>query len=620
MIALEVNGSYLDLLPGQAVTLTSNSPLFDRDRIDRVFSLPFSLPATPRNIIAIGPFNRIDSDIVEAVPAKLYLLGTLYEQGFLRLVSPGIAQAEFVFQGGALFLRERLERLRLRNLNLPIEITTPYAPAIVVGADIPGPPFVKMTLGINDLVFTTDAGDLATMLALINAEFPGIASDAGSSPASPRILINPVPALPSNFIIREFPVVDDPETHVFFRVAQSTYEDESERLGNAWASYLETPNAFAAFPVTFAPNLYGEKNQAWLGYANYVTPDGDHPNDPRAYFSGGWAHTLLPYPRITAVLPGIAAAVGLTAFEGNFFEEETESLCLWSNRPLDAIFSLYEYQEGEAETLPVHTYPASYNLQDHLPDISALELIVRLCNTFCLFVYPSRSFLRLEPVAPKLRAQPRDWTQYADPTFRAQYDSREGFSLDYDRQGDETALPNQLERVDGGPDAAEFRPGFYTLFDTRQVDSIAETRAWITPYIIQQGNSPYFGLSQEPSLRLIFDRGMQEDNDENEYPHASHANLNTLRQPVGEYSLDWQGDAGLFQKWWAPFIRITQRNQRITLPMRLPLAELLALREWSHSVRSIYTEHGHFVGAIESVRFTVTAQGLNVAEVTFLKM
>jgi hypothetical protein len=226
----------------------------------------------------------------------------------------------------------------------------------------------------------------------------------------------------------------------------------------------------------------------------------------------------------------------------------------------------------------------------------------------------------LEAVAPKLRAQPQDWTAYADPTFRGKNDAREGFSLDYDRQGDETAFPNQLQRVDGGRDAIEFIPGFYTLFDIRQVDSIAETRAWLTPYIIEQGNSAFFGLSQEPSLRLFFDRGLQEDNAGNEYPHASHANLNTLRQPVGEYSLDWQGDAGLFQKWWAPFIRITQRNQRITLPMRLPLAELLALRDWSHSVRSIYTEHGHFVGAIESVRFTVTAQGLNVAEVTFLKM
>jgi hypothetical protein len=384
MIALEVNGSYLDLLPAQEVTLTSNSPLFDRDRIDRVFSLPFSLPATPRNILALGPFNRIDSDVAQAVPAKLYLLGSLYEQGFLRLVSPGIAQAEFVFQGGALFLRERLERLRLKDLAGRVEISAPYRPQISSSAAQTFPfPLTKMAIGINDQVFTANWGDRAALIAQINAAFPGIASDGGESTPElgltvHTILIDP-PAGPEAFFITANPFIENPEEYAFFNAfVTSTYQAEVTRIAEDWLDYISEPREAAAFPVIAAPNLYGEKNEPWLGYANYVDTNGDHPSDYTTFIDEGWEHTLLPQFRLGYVLNEIGAALGIT-FGGNALQDpELLALLIWSNQTIDVVRSPVDYLEGAQPFNQLHTYRDALDVADHLPDITALELLVRL--------------------------------------------------------------------------------------------------------------------------------------------------------------------------------------------------------------------------------------------------
>jgi hypothetical protein len=627
MISLEVNGTFVDLIPGENVSITMVNPMFDRAGIDRVYSLPFRIPATPRNIAVLGPFDRVDADhAARKVAAALFISGTLFDTGFLRLVGVSWQAAEFMFQSAGLEARERLQGLRLRSLPGVIEVSEPYRPQITASAAHVFPfSELFMSISINGQVFTAEVGDRASLVAAINAVWPGIASDGGQTSPVPDLVVNTLiidpPGGPDTFIFQPAPAVDDPEAHIFFAAfTTSTYAAEVARIGADWESYLETPNAFAAFPVIFAPDFYGEKNELFSGYLNYTDPAGEHPNnyaDPIADES--WEHTVVPLLRVPFVLDLIGEALGIR-FAGEFLaDEETRSLLIWSNRALDVVRWPTEYLEGSAPFDALHTYQADITTADHLPDITALELLIRLMDTFALMpvAESSTKTIRLEPVAPLLAAPPKDWTMYADPRFRARFDPEEGFSLDYDRQRDETAVAGQLERVEGGPGSMEIVSGFYSLFETRRAD---DNRSWLVPFINETGTSDFFDAANQPSMRLVFDRGLQADSQGNSYNLATHGALDYARQPVGAYSLDWQGEAGLLKKWWKPLLSAMSRNATVKLEMRLPVAELLELRTWRSVTRYVYTERGQIIGAIRSVSFSATPEGLGMAEVELQKL
>jgi hypothetical protein len=320
------------------------------------------------------------------------------------------------------------------------------------------------------------------------------------------------------------------------------------------------------------------------------------------------------------VIQTIAEGASILLDDDFFNDDELADLCFWSNLTLDVVRSAKEYQEGGPVTNPVHTYPASYDVTRHLPDISVREMFIRLANTFCLFLFERNGALSIVPCAPLLNAAPRDWTLYAVPQYRGRYDTRKGYTLDYDRQNDETNILGQLQRVNGGDEADTYRPGFYTLHDVTVADPISITRAFRVPLINESATVPFFGISRAPSLRLIFDRGPQPDSLGNTYSFASHTTRNFRQESVGDYALDWQGPDGLYSQWWAAFIEALRRNERITIPMRLPISELLELRQWRQVKVSIYTEAGSVVGIIERVQFSVSVnEGVSISQVTLLK-
>ena len=61
MIILRLNTTPLDLEPGEALQLTVANPLLDQDGAEALFSFPFKLPATARNLTALAHANRLDN-------------------------------------------------------------------------------------------------------------------------------------------------------------------------------------------------------------------------------------------------------------------------------------------------------------------------------------------------------------------------------------------------------------------------------------------------------------------------------------------------------------------------------------------------------------------------------
>lgn len=631
MIAIQVNNTFLDLAPSTSIAITMICPVFDPDNIERTFSYPFTLPATARNMNALEYTNRLDTTAPIKRDCRLFITGVLFDTGVLVIKSADANQIRCVFQNQSLDLSQRLSNIKLRDLATPITVAEKYCPDVLLAAVYPVPTggIQRQAIGINEHIFDSLITDHAGLISQINAVYPGLASEPvlGQPPNENVLLLTGL--CPDEYTIYINPPVDDPDIYVFFLPADSTSQEEAERINTVYNSLLSTTGEVddAAFPVIYAPNIYDDKNEQYAGYLNYVLPDGTHPNDPTAFLDEtGFPYTIAPQPFLLSVLELIAAQTdAINSFGGLFLDDaEIQELILWNNNPID-LFASYLDTIAEREDLNIqHSYQGEWNLADMLPDVTALEIINRLINTFCLFLRYEGKVMKLTPRKTLLTAAPEDWTDKADPAYKLDLEDIEGYSLDYDRQSDDTDIAGQLQRVDGGDEAIEFTAGFYTLHEkseaiTWQTVPEEDLRTWRLPLINEAGRSEYFDLSNAPSIRLLFWRGMQPDAEGDLYPLATHGRYNYAGTEVGAYSLDWQGDGGLYDAWWKEYIKLIITGRTVTVPMRLNIQDILNLRQWTQIIKHIRFAEGQFVGVVKSVKFNATVRGITVAQVEFLQ-
>lgn len=631
MIAIQVNNTFLDLFPNTSIQITMICPVFDPDSIERTFSYPFTLPATARNMNALEYVNRLDTTATIKRNCNLFITGVLFESGVLLIKSSDQRGIRCVFQNNSLDIAQRLANIKLRDLTNTITVAEKYCPDVLLSATYPVPTggIQRQAIGINEHIFDSLITDHAGLINQINAVYPGMASEPalGQAPNENVLLLTGL--CPDEYTVYINPPVDTPDIYVFFLPVDSTSTDESERLNTEYNNLLSTTAETndAAFPVIYAPNIYDDKNEQYAGYLNYTLPDGTHPNDPAAFLDEtGFPYTLAPQPFLLPVLDMIANQISqINSFGGLFLDdEEIQKLIFWNNNPIDLFASYVDYIAERENVNLQHSYQGEWNLADMLPDVTALDLINRLINTFCLFIRYSRKVMNLVPRKTLLSMAPEDWTDKAEPGFSLDLEDIAGYTLDYDRQNDDTDISGQLQRVDGGDEALEFTAGIYTLHEksesfTWQTDPEEDLRTWRIPFINESGRSEYYDLSTVPSIRLLFWRGMQPDAEGDNYALATHGRYNYAGTEVGAYSLDWQGDGGLYDAWWKEYIQLLITGRTVTVPVRLSIQDILNLRQWTHITKHIRFQSGQFVGVVKSVKFSATIRGISVASVEFLQ-
>lgn len=625
MIAIKVADTFLDL-SDTSIDIQSVCPIFDRERIDRIYTFPFLIRATATNLGALGPFNRIDSQAAIKVPAELYLFGSLYEVGFLTLMRPGPQAAEFVFQNTTLNIRAQLERLKLRDLSMPVTVTTPYCPDVLYSCLYPTDSLTTIffIIQVGDNIYEANIPDLESLVTAINADFPGLAevyalSDFSDiyTPAEDfdyALLLFKGPAC-AGITINEAVAEPEPEAYFQFNLVGDVTHYEQLRINAAMLSYLDDTVAGTdthVYPTIKAPNIYDQKNPDYVGYANYYRTTEEYaintvPTDNLL----AWPYTLIPQPRLISTLRAIATYIGIPDIAGStLIDTEVLTAIIHSVRPIDLVITDWNDQK-------INVFQPSFNLAHHLPDTTALDLLQRFCATLLSYITVTDGQLQLVAIAPKFRDRPRDWTIYADPNFTGDHKPFTGYTLDYDRQGSDTDIPPQLQRIDGGPEAAEFITGMYTLHDITESDA---ARLWLLPFHTETGYSTDLGVSADSTVRLLLYRGLQPDSEGHSYPLAQHTATDFEGTATGSYALSWPGPQGLLAQWWLPFIRASVRNRTFTLSLRLPISELLLLRTWQHVYISIYTAQGQLQGIIQSIQFTATTAGISQVQVTFLQV
>lgn len=621
MLALKVNGEYVDIDGATSATINIIMPLFDRDSFERVYTFPFKLKATPRNKAIFQHNHRLDSrNSSQKYPAELWLEGIQFKVGFVIVTNVLPTSIEVAFKSKSMLLADRLKEINLsRHLDYEVEVTENFCYDEIWVSDYdPEESMAEFIFKINDDLFYAGTDDIDGLADAIEAVYPGLVDvypyeDFGDVLA----LIIYRPSCTEGITITTATKPND--TYSNFTKWGNVVRREALRINADWATHLagtvSAPTTHV-FPVVKFPNLYNQKNSSWQNYVNYYTTDEAHAINTVIEGDIYWPYAIIPFFFLPKVLDEIATTAGNYQFGGDLLEDaEMQSLIVHNNRPLDYIVkdNWFDY---------INLFKQSFNIKDHLPDTSALDFLNAISSMFCQWYNLNGDVIEINFIDLLLQTPIEDWTSKADPMYRASIPENNGFQLDYDKQGEEVTSAGQLENITEGEGGASFTSQMFSLYNATDEDEINTDRLWLIPTTSEQGISEQFNLTPRITKRLLFYRGLQPSDDggvEVDYPLATHSATNYNGDSIGNYSLEWSGEKGLLATWWQRYIDLTTKGKPVEKLISLTVKDLLEILTYKSIRKKIYHEQGEMVGVIKSVQIKAGMNGLSEARVEFIQ-
>lgn len=639
MIGLKINNTWLNLFPNTSLNITIRNPLFDIDAIERVFSYPFNLPTTPHNMNVFGYSNRLDVEAdTHQFDAQLWIDGAPFEEGILIVQNPNEKSIKCIFQNKSMGLVEEFSEKKIKELTYPNYGFT-FIPKVYLKLDISTQTTqTQSIINIEGVEFTGGTSNLQSLVDDINTEFPGLASWDDAFPSEKHLTLSP----DKKITVKLLPGPFSPTAFLFFE--QRDYVDwtnSSLLQSNVfWSVGLNTflNNPATVFNFDFAVptmRLRGFFNKENPNYNNLINEfeNGNYliPTSPGAEpstFSIYNDHTFVPFIYNKTVLDAIKDNTTIEELGGDFYTNtELSKLIIHNVTPLDTAFNDRHYHDIRNSDLDESTkyspgWKGVINYADHIPfEGTVKEYLLALAQQFGLiFIYQNNTFyLRLAKNI--LNSPVQDWTSKAEPAYDQEPKQFDGFEIDYDRQDDTTDYL-ELDPLTSGAGDFEYLLPFFTYED---LIHSAGTRAILVPSHPEQANisinNPAGTLQIETSatLRLLFFRGLQNDNEGNSYPMASYSNYDFAGNKIGDYSLAIDGTDGLYQQFLSEYINLLQKGKEVEKIIRLDIQDIINEKEFKTPRKKIFHPMGEMIGVIKSIQIKASVKGLSPAKVTFVK-
>jgi len=282
---------------------------------------------------------------------------------------------------------------------------------------------------------------------------------------------------------------------------------------------------------------------------------------------GGKRSPVVPFLRLVPLLRRVMAALGY-GLSGPWLDEpETQQLVIYSDRAAEEATGLV---------------PAQLQLNRHVPDLGLADLLVDLQKFFGLAYdfHPVRRELRIRALRDVI-ADPTAVSRRGGPARTTAVRS-DGFTLEMELEADDELNKTldvgwQKLVIGNGKEVISTKAG--TLHTVREADPLDIDRQWLVPAVAAKGASQAFGNGDDSrcGLRLLFDRGLQLDNQGQPYPMATWGQLDFAGNTIGESTLHWDGASGLYATWHAGWLAFLARATSKERTMQFGLADLLAL-------------------------------------------
>ena len=616
MIRLRLDTTYLDLEPA-GLDLSIHNPLFDRDGAEALYSFPFRLPATAKNLHALSHANRLDNSSNETLftGATLEIEGLPFESdGMLELDGQTFAPDGIgaVFKSRNSQVLEELAKIKIAQILETVSTqSSPPVPRWTFAVVSTPPVTVVFTIAGETFsqlfTFGSFSSNYTSLANSINAEFPGLATAAASNLYLDSVLLETYP-------LEAFTNID---------LISSVTPGEAIYTGflNHVTATNLTPAATHCWPMVSWPGFYKEasRDQFW----DFVNPwvDSVHiENQPRT--DKLWAATYVPFVYSTYVLERIAEQLpGLLQTWAGWPVDDADgsALIIFNNRALDFLEENY-YEVGVRKWL--NRFVEEVDLNRHVPDITAEQYMRVLLDGFALWWKYEDLGITFYKKRDMLAAAPLNWTAKSEPLYTATRNRRRGFSLEYpDLKREDQLLPHptQLLPFESGEAWNEFVLPFHSA--SMRSGAVANYGVLAKfPEVYQAGSSNEAGLGENAySMRFLFFRGLAPASNTAEYVLASHDATDYNDDPTGSLSLDLEAADGLYHLHHKGLPELLADGQPITITMRLSISDILTLRTWTNARRTIKLPEGQVTAVVKSVKFRVDANGLGLSLVEFVQ-
>ena len=153
-------------------------------------------------------------------------------------------------------------------------------------------------------------------------------------------------------------------------------------------------------------------------------------------------------------------------------------------------------------------------------------------------------------------------------------------------------------------------------FIASAIDEEIEFQTWLLPQIHHYGFSTAYSWVRKPqiSFRTMFYRGMQpyDVGITGEYPMAGVTRYNIRGEEVGDYSLLWDREDGIYNQWWKLPYEMLASKKEVTRVLNFSIRDLVNFRFYN----KYRIENQNYF--ITKLRFTLTARGLSLTEATMI--
>ena len=609
MLALKIDNTALDMPAAQRLRVVMSCPLFDRDRIVRTFSNPFSLPLSPHNRRVLRHVDRFDaSEAWGERECQLWLGGGQYERGELVTLGSSDEEIEVVFRNLPLSLMDDLKKIYINEILETIDIPLNATPAVITLVVNTGVSDHYVTVGGSEVYA---AGTVALTVATelrddLNALFPGIAALDGSDLTLDSALLNAAGG--ADWDALEGMTIGGYVTTG--QVAMLSYTDHVEDV-------VATPVNTHCFPLLYWENFYDGKNAEFLNIINPVfggvalpTTDLD---DEKA-----WVYSYMPAVKVTYIIERIRNAAGISYLSGWFEDNaDAQQMVLLSDRTSDKSYrdwtqlNKFQYRNGMEQEIV---------LNKHVPKMTALDFLKRLADGLNLVIDYKDGGLFFTKALDFVSEPPAVWSGYVEARrYSRTIKKPEGVLLEYPADDAEAYEPDpaQLGAYTLGAGGVRVEMPFSTLYmDTA---SLAAHGTFRCPHTKRVGRCPAYGHDTAAmSLYFLFYRGLGDSSLPEEYPYATHDELDADGSTVtGGLSLALDGDYGLVTLLFGKTLGYGDLSE-LEITAIVPESEIYRLKRWENARVYFYHPNGPVTLVVRSVDFDVSGRtdgGYVVAQV-----
>lgn len=626
MIQIYLGNKLLDMPEKYNITFSLLNPAFSNDAFPRVFSTNFRIPRTPKNESAFEFGTRFDTEVLDKEYfASLSIEGMPFKIGYLKIEGYDDDNIEIFFKSDALFASDYYSETSIKDL---------VSETFTVPGDNTHLYFLRLSqqtgkyhwqIKIGDLVFekiydtnvmtlTQVAPDI---VAAINNEFPGAAGISG-------VVVVRIDLTGYGFPKVEF---EDFNTGTFTQMDAGTLHGPFV-IRDLWQDYFtantEAGNENIRFPVIRNDEFYDEKNGKWLKYINYHS--GSHKTNTPHEKDTGFQYNLSPQIRNNFILERLAASFKYTP-SGLYDDNDFAKLFLYNSIAIDRL----EWSEPDRFSITsstinreLNSYKYSFNINEHVPDISASEYLANFADFFNLFYIYKDGFLNIISRLNVLDTMPIDWTNKIDyDSYKVSLDAEGEYRIYFDEAKNDDYINSDIiiEVTNSEPKTSTKLepPVYHSRFDFGDVPTAGTNdRRWKILKVRGKGNSEYhIGLDNEYGFRLFLYHGMVDDKlggtitTIRPYPFGSSDSKDINNNTLGNLQLDLSSEEhSVFTKYWEKWLSFKEKQKAISFGSVLTINDILLL-DWEQPLRYLIHENGMMTYIISKIDISVSETGIN---------